>query len=435
MSDWQRWQRPGPDATQRRNDGWTALAVAAGGVAAVVFTNSMGVLAFGTAPTLAEQLAWALALAAPLAVRRRFPTAAALAVAALFIAAQARRIGDNVAPSVALFISLYTLGAWGRDRVVARWVRIGVIAVMFGWLGIGLYQAIQTPAPVFDGATGPLPAPLAAALYSIGFNLVFFLGAYFFGEAAWESARRRHELQLQQEELRRSQAENARQAVVAERVRIARDLHDVVAHHVSVMGVQAAAARRVFDSDPEVARSAISTVESTARTAIGELRGLLGVLRANETAPGSEADGAHPSPGLAELPQLVEKTRATGLAATYSVHGPARPVPTAVALSAYRVVQEALTNTVRHAHAQHVDVRVRFLEAALEVDVSDDGLGPTPGPAKPDGGGLGLVGMRERVAVHGGELEVGPRRDGGFQVRARFPLADAASAAADAAVS
>ena len=105
---------------------------------------------------------------------------------------------------------------------------------------------------------------------------MFFLGAYFFGEAAWESARRRHELQLQQEELRRSQAENARQAVVAERVRIARDLHDVVAHHVSVMGVQAAAARRVFDSDPEVARSAISTVESTARTAIGS-RGCWGL--------------------------------------------------------------------------------------------------------------------------------------------------------------
>src|SRR5690606_35049553 len=130
-------------------------------------------------------------------------------------------------------------------------------------------------------------------------------------------------------------AESARQAVVAERMRIARDLHDVVAHHVSVMGIQAAAARRVLDSEPDLARTALATVEETARTAIGELRGLLGVLRASEATEDGEADespgGEHPSaPGLSQLPQLVEKTRGAGLAVNYSVHGTVQPVPTAV---------------------------------------------------------------------------------------------------------
>lgn len=433
MNDGQGWTPPGPTAAQRRNDVGLAAAVAAGAVVTTILVNSMGAFPFGTAPSLAEQLAWSLALTAPLALRRRFPATVVLVVGAMFVAAQAREIGDNVVPSIALFLALYSLGAWGTDRAVARWVRIGVIVAMFGWLGLSMARQLAAPPLDFETAAGPLDPLLALALYSVGFNLLFFLSAYFFGEVSWQARRRRHGLKVQGEQLRRSQEENARQAVVAERLRIARDLHDVVAHHVSVMGVQAAAARRVLDSDPEQARTSLSAVEQTARTAIGELRDLVGVLRAETSpAPRSAAGGVHPSAaGLDQLAGLVAETReSSGSPITLSVFGEPRPVPDAVALSAYRVVQEALTNVVKHAAASTVDVRIRYLDRSLEVEVSDDGRRhpgthvPAQGVANPEGG-LGLVGMRERVAVHGGELEVGPRRSGGFRVRARFPLAAA----------
>jgi signal transduction histidine kinase len=198
-------------------------------------------------------------------------------------------------------------------------------------------------------------------------------------------------------------------------VRIARDLHDVVAHHVSVMGVQAGAARRALDKDADLASTALQTVEQTARTAIGELRGLLGVLRAEE----SEQKEDTTSPGLDRLPELVSSARSAGLEVRHGVYGEPRPVPDGVAVSAYRVVQEALTNVVKHAGARTAEVRVRYLESTLEVEVTDDGRGATD---LPDGNGFGLAGMRERVAVHGGELEAGPRRNVGYRVRASLPV-------------
>ncbi|HEX6685912.1 MAG TPA: histidine kinase [Candidatus Limnocylindrales bacterium] len=401
-----------------------ALAAAAGAAAITVLVNSMGAFFQGTAPSLGEQLVWNVALTVPLLVRRRFPATVFVIVSAVFIAGQVRQVGDNLAPSIALFLSMYSLGAWGPNRTVARWVRVAVIVAMFGYIGLNLYRAFAGAPPEFEDAAGPLDPLLAVALYHIGINMLFFGAAYLFGDQAWESARRRHKLTVQGEQLRRSQADNVRQAALAERVRIARDLHDVVAHHVSVMGVQASAARRVLDSDPAVASEALSAVESTARTAIQELGGLLGVLRAESEQPGTSPSqrGSHPSmPGLDQVARLVEDTRATGLRVTHTVFGDPRPVPDAVALSAYRVVQESLTNTVKHAGASMVEVRIRYLEQSLEVEINDDGRGGA-GPAL--GAGLGLVGMRERVAVHAGEFHAGPRRDGGFQVRARFQLAE-----------
>lgn len=422
MDDWERWRRPGPAGLCERSDVAVTLAAMAGAATITVLVNSMGNFAQGTAPSLAEQLAWNLALTLPLLVRRRFPATVLVIISAVFIAGQVRQVGDNLAPSIALFLSMYSLGAWGTNRVLARWVRIAVIVAMFGYIGLNLYRALAGPPLEFEDAAGPLDPLLAVALYHIGINMLFFGAAYIFGDQAWESARSRHRLVVQGEQLRLSQADNARQAVVAERVRIARDLHDVVAHHVSVMGVQASAARRVLASDPEVASQALSAVESTARTAITELGGLLGVLRADN------GSGATPSPrephssmpGLDQISRLVEETQATGLRVDYTVHGEPRPVAEAVGLSVYRVLQEALTNTVKHAAANTVEVRVRYLDRSLEVEINDDGRGRAGTTL---GAGLGLIGMRERVAVHQGELHAGPRRDGGFQVRARFPLA------------
>ncbi len=415
--DWSQWRRPGPTPAQQRHDLWLALGVAVGLAVMTVLINSMGAIPAGTSPPLPEQFAWGVVLAAPLAVRRRFPLVVPIVVGVVFIAGQARPISDNLVPSIALFIAIYSAGAWAGHRTVGRRVRIAVIVAMFGWLGFALFRISVTPSP-FTDTSGPLDPVLASVLYGIAFNLLYFLAAYFFGDLAWLSARRQAELAHRAEQLRRSQEQNMRGAVVAERVRIARDLHDVVAHHVSVMGVQAGAARRVLDRDPGLARSALQTVEETARTAIGELRALLGVLRAEPEDTPDTGRGETSSPGLDQLPELAAMARSTGLDVDHGIYGEPRPVPEAVALSAYRIVQESLTNVVKHAGARKADVRVRFLETALEVEVADDGHGRT---GTPDRSGFGLIGMRERVAVHGGELEAGPRRDGGYRVRARFP--------------
>ncbi|ALG10232.1 sensor histidine kinase [Kibdelosporangium phytohabitans] len=415
---WSTWRRPRASPAEQRRDVWIAGVVLAGAVVATVLTNSMGAFALGKAPALWEQLAWAAALTVPLVVRRRFPLVVLIVVGAVFIAAQARRVGDNVMPSVALFIAIYTVGAWEQNRTWARWSRIGVIVAMFAWLVYNMFTAMGRGTSPFEGASGPLNPMLAAVIYGIAYNLMYFLGAYFFGHVAWLSARRRAELVQRAEELRLSQEQNTRGAIVAERVRIARDLHDVVAHYVSVMGVQAGAARRVFTKDPEVASEALRTVERTARTAINELRGLLGVLRAEDT----EVPRTHQaSPGLDQLPELVTAARNAGVDVAHGVYGEPRPVPQGVALSAYRVVQEALTNVVKHAGARTADVRVRFLDTALEVEVTDDGRGGARADAVTGSSGFGLLGMRERVAVHGGELEAGPRRDGGYRVRVSLP--------------
>jgi signal transduction histidine kinase len=414
--DWSRWRRPLPTAAQRRLDIWVALAVLVGALVMITLINSMGTFPFGDAPSLLEQFIWGVALSAPLAVRRSHPMPVVVILSVVVIAAQVRHIGDNNALSVALFLAVYTVGAWERNRMAALWSRIGVIILMFGWMGVSPLVTGSAPRPDFPNAAGPLNPYLAALILNIVVNIVYFWAAYGFGNMAWLSARREAELEDRAEQLRRSQEKNTRGAIIAERLRIARDLHDVVAHHVSVMGVQAGAARRALDKDPELAREALQTVERTARTAIGELRGLLGVLRAEDADESAETHEA--SPGLDQLDELVTSARAAGLDVTHGIYGEPRPVPQGVALSAYRVVQEALTNVVKHAGARQAEVRVRYLDNALEIEVTDDGRGPD----KNNGGGFGLVGMRERVAVHGGELEAGPRRDIGYRVRASLPV-------------
>ena len=410
---WNEWRRPGPTPAQRRRDIGIAVIVLLCAVEVTALVNSMGAYVFQDPPGLAVQMAWVVALSVPLVVRRRYPLAVMLVVSALFIAAQANKSADTLVPSAILFLAIFTVGAWEKNRLVARWSRIGVIAAMFLWLGFSLVRALLGPKGDFENAAGPIDPVLASVLYGLEFNLFFFLFAYVVGDMAWSGARRRAQLEFQAEELKRSQEQNTRGAIAAERMRIARDLHDVVAHHVSVMGIQAGAARRVLDSDPVLARDALQTVEQTARTAINELRGLLGVLRAD-----ADTD-LKASPNLDDLAELFENARAAGLEVSHGVYGDVREVPSAVALSAYRVVQEALTNVVKHADAQHVDVRMRYLDNALELEIADDGRGR----AAATNSGFGLVGMRERLAVHGGSLEVGPRRDAGYLVRASLPTA------------
>ncbi|MGI5522057.1 sensor histidine kinase [Micromonospora sp. CA-259024] len=409
------WRRPGPTREQRRNDLWIGLGVTGLALVSLTLARSTGAFLLGPPPSGPEQLFWTVAVTLPLIWRRRWPAATLLIVSVAFIAAQARSAPETQFSSWALFCALYTVGAWGQDRQLARRLRIGVITTMFAWLGI--YYAVMIehiPPGAFADAVGPVPPVLAAMVTGVLVNVLVFGFAYFFGETAWVAARREHELRAQAEDLRRSQAESRERAVLGERVRIARELHDVVAHHVSVMGVQASACRRVFDRDPGKARTALTAIEQSARTAVDELRRMLGVLRAT-----ADADAEPPATGgIERIGELVERARAAGLTATLGVYGDPVAVPESVSQAAYRVTQEAVTNTLKHAGADLLDVRVRYLAREVEVDVTDDGRAG----GRADAVGLGLIGMRERVSAHDGDLEAGPRAAGGWRVRARFPL-------------
>jgi signal transduction histidine kinase len=204
--------------------------------------------------------------------------------------------------------------------------------------------------------------------------------------------------------------------VAREQARIARELHDVISHNVSVMVVQAAAGVDVFEAQPARARSALASIESTGREALAELRRLLGVIR-----PEDETDATRaPQPRLEQLAALVEQVRSAGLAVDLAVDGLPRPLAPALELAAYRVVQEALTNTLKHAGASKARVTIRYRASELAVEVVDDGPGPPIGLLT--GSGHGLVGMRERVALVRGSMDARPAPGGGFAVSARFPL-------------
>ncbi|KXK61463.1 histidine kinase [Micromonospora rosaria] len=413
----ERWRRPGPTPQQRRTDLWIGLAVTALALVSLALARSAGVFVLGVPHSVAEQAFWAVAATLPLAWRRRWPEAVTLVISVAYILGQARSAPESQVTSGALFAAIYTLGAWGRDRRLARRLRLGVIGSMFAWLVIFyLVRGFQDVGPdAFSQAVGPVPPILAVVVNTFLINALFFGFAYLFGDTAWVAARRDQELREQAEELRRSQAQARERAVIGERVRIARELHDVVAHHVSVMGVQAAACRRVFDRNPDAARTALSAIEETARTAVDELRRMLGLLRAS----GPERDDRQPGgAGLDQIAGLVDRARDAGLQATVGVYGDPVPLPDSVSQAAYRIVQEAVTNTLKHARATVLDVRIRYLAQEVEVDVTDNGQGG----AVPDDRGLGLIGMRERVTAHDGALEVGPRFGGGWRVRARFPV-------------
>jgi signal transduction histidine kinase len=211
--------------------------------------------------------------------------------------------------------------------------------------------------------------------------------------------------------------EGAQRAVSEEQARIARELHDVIAHSVSVIVVQASAADDVFDTRPDQARAALRSIERSGRDALRELRRLLAAVR-----PAAGVDPTGPQPGLDRLEELADPLRAGGLEVVLRREGPATTVPAGVDLSAYRIVQEALTNTLRHARATRAEVTVRYAEDAIEVDVRDDGRGASAEIR--DGGGHGLIGMRERASLLGGTLEAGPLPNGGYRVHARLPLED-----------
>lgn len=408
--------------TQQRGDVILALVLFLGGMLSAVLSSVSGI--YGDEQgSLAIALVYVAVLAVPIAVRRRWPSVTAVVVSVAYFFAVTFRIPELYAGNIAMFIALYTVGAWEPNRRRATIVRVAIIVGMFAWLFVVMFQdATQPVDPAVEGAfsrVGAFSPFVAYQLLMIGVNALFFGGAYYFGDRSHQQMRERAALEERTAELESEREVTAAQAVALDRVRIARELHDVVAHHVSLMGVQAGVARSLLSRDPDAARDTLASIEGSARESLHELRQLLETLRS----PGSEAapDTAPTTHGLTSMRALVDEADAAGLPTTFTVVGePVSDPPPLVQVNLYRIAQEALTNARRHAGpGATADVRLRFDADAVELEVANTGR---PGSSTP---GLGQLGMRERAAVSGGSIEIGPRARGGWLVRVRVPLAPA----------
>jgi signal transduction histidine kinase len=416
------WVRPRPTNPAYRHDLVLAIVLAVATAASVVLYRITG---WGEGAPWWGSVLWVLAMSLPLAARRRWPEIVALVASVAFVVGAMTEVGEALFSNISLFIAIYTVGAWGRSRLRANVVRGVIVVGMFAWLFWGLVIGSLTPEGVPELARegGVISPYLAFGFINVLTNLLYFGGAWYFGDSAYRSARSRAELLQRTAELATERERSRAQAVAIERLRIARELHDVVAHHVSVIGVQAGAARRVFAKDPDAASASLSAIESSAREAVDELHGLLGTLRGDEE-PAAESTSTR---GLDRIAELVEESTEAGVPTSLAVVGEPREVSPVIGLSAYRIAQESLTNVRKHAGAAaNADVRVRWSDDAVEVEVANTGSSHAPevgsGHETHGANGLGQLGMRERVAAAGGTIELGPRARGGYLVRARFPL-------------
>lgn len=355
----------------------------------------------------------------PVALRRRFPLSALVTGTAGLFLARRLHVPEYQITSIALFLLLYSGGRWGAEPWRNRLRLVSVLLVLLA-LAFGVNEERQ----LLELDVLTLRSYILASFVGILGNLVYVVAPWILADVVRSRAQRESDLAQANHALVRSRADAERRAVTDERLRIARELHDVVAHHVSVMGVQAGAARRVVEASPSTAVDALSDIEESSRQAVTELHRLLGFLRQDDAGPESRAaDGAvaDPAPSLAQLPSLQRQTAAAGLAVSLNIVGE-RPasLPASVDLSAYRIVQEGLTNALKHSGEQEAEVEVVYGTSEVRVSVRDRGSGVSR-PAVP-GTGNGLVGMQERVALHGGHLRFGPGPDGGFVVEATLPF-------------
>ena len=330
----------------------------------------------------------ALGVTLPIALRRSRPLLAAfLGTLPWYIPTD----GYVIVGYVAIFVLMYSVAAYVESAL-----RVGLISAYIIALGLG-------GAYLNDETTGEYVGAVTAVLLPV-----------LAGRLVRDHRAQTHQLRELTKELEHERERTARMAVAEERARIARELHDVVAHSLSVIAIQADGAEAALEKDPELARRPLQAIRGSAEEALGEMRRLLGVLRSDDAGP-----ELAPQPGLAQLPSLVERARAAGMPVTLLVEGTPRPLHASLDLSAYRIVQEALTNVHKHAANSPASVRVVWRRDMLGLQVRDTGTGR---PVKLNGDGHGLVGMRERVKLHGGELRTGTLPGGGFEVTARLPL-------------
>jgi signal transduction histidine kinase len=375
---WERWW----------SDALTGAGVAAVAVAGVAVASEQG---FRSPDALAVSLA--ITQGAPLALRRRMSVSVLVAVCAsstLFFALRYPPVTTALLGMVVATYAVATHGSWGtrRDRLVVAAVASAVLVAV----------AVRVAYSAAEGV----------------FVVLVMVTAWVTGDRTRTRRQFVATLRERSELLERERASEVRAAGAAERTRIARELHDVIAHGVSVIVLHARGAKEVFDTDPAAARRSLDLIELTGRDALQELRAVLGALRTD-----LGGDGLQPLQRLSQLDDLVQRTGEAGLNVDVTVEGRAQPLATAVDLAAYRIVQEALANTMKHSTAESASVVLRYDPDRLVVHVIDEGQGH-PDPVS--GGGLGLVGMEERVAMLGGHLHAAPRADGGFEVLAALPF-------------
>jgi signal transduction histidine kinase len=425
------WERPRPPIG--RQDVLLAAAVAVLGLASLELVRGVGALEDVAFPWGVQWLA-VFTGSVLLVGRRRWPlTVATLAATHMLVVGLSMPVVmGQITLQLVYFLAILSGVSWAQDR---RWMMVvigAIVLAMFVWIALqfAVGTAIQEILDDTEGTQrsallGPVPATVALTLL---INALYFGGAVLGGQASWRNARQNALLAEQTSTIRSQSDTLRRRAVTDERLRIARELHDVVGHHVSVIGIQAGAARRVIDHDPKAAATALGGIERSSREAVTQMRSLLGTLRdlGEEQLERDGRDGRAPEPGVNDLAALAAERTASGLATAYEVvessPGAAQQLPAPLGLSLYRVAQEALANTTRHSTARsaRVVLRVEDREPApyAEVEVVDDGRprGST------SGSGLGHLGMRERAAGMRGEVEIGPRPTGGYRVRVRVPL-------------
>jgi signal transduction histidine kinase len=392
------WFDRHPTAT----DGIVALALAG-----LAFLNLY--INWGTESTVRAVLAIVLTLIIilPLTLRRHYPLAVLIVMTVAILSYRSLNIPESSFTFYALLLAFFSVGAYG-DRRWRGWVRGLTALAIIGYLTYSVFFIERSW--IF---------PVKTLLSQVS---VILSDAFLFGAAWWIGdvfrIRRERELELQERtvQLEHERDENARRAVLDERVRIARELHDVVAHHVSVMGIQAGAARRILKQQPEKANEVLSQIETSSRQAVDELQRLLGFLRQQ-----NQVDELTPQPSLKQLEMLVNHMYEAGLPVEIRIEGDLQPLPPGVDLSAYRIVQEALTNTLKHAGPARASVTIRYVTNAIELEIRDDGRGTTQ-IENLESHGRGLIGMRERVTLHGGEFTARNAPGTGFVVRAKLPL-------------
>jgi signal transduction histidine kinase len=383
-------------------DGLLALVVAVLGVTTVGGPRD--------APTRPVVVAvFSVAMCAPIALRRRYPIGA-FGCTVFVGGLQALLLSRPIGSDFAVIVVLYTLAAYRPRRVSLP--------------GLGICLAGSMVAVVRWA-----PHLINHSLFMLGAIAAFFIGPLLLTWLLGDSMQWRRGFYRSLEEraarLERERDAQAQVAAAAERARIARELHDVVAHNVSVMVVQADGAGYALDSSPELARQALEAISSTGRQALAEMRSLLGVLRSADDDPAELT----PQPGVEQLAGLLEQARAAGLPVSFAVEGVPRPLLPGAALTAYRIVQESLTNARKHGGPTvTATVTLRFCEDRLVIKVTDDGRKPSAA-VQADRQGHGLIGMHERVEAYGGTVSAGPRPGGGWRVTAMLPLAAQAGAA------
>ena len=333
-----------------------------------------------------------IGVAVPYYFRRHAPVPVLLISEACVVALTAGKYQTGAGPFI-LLVGVYTVAAWCSARERA----IGVVAVLIGLTVVAIV-----------GIPGANDVDLA-------FNFIIFAAAYLFGSTVRNRRLYSEQLEARADALERERNEETRRALAEERLRIAQELHDVVAHSMGVIAVQAGVGAHVIDTEPDEAKKSLEAIAQTSRSTLAEIRRLLGVLREDEGVSYA------PAPGLADLDKLVRDVESAGVHADVRVDGTETPLPPGVDFTAYRIVQEGLTNVLKHAGRATATVVIGYEDTALRLEILDDGRGVN---GQATAGGHGLIGMRERVGVYGGSFEAGPRTGGGYRVAVRLPYGD-----------